>query len=539
MVRKLRRRVAAITICSVFIVLSLIIGLINAVNYINKDRAAESLLDIIAENGGGFPQQPGIQPPSPPSKPDDAVDGSLSGDSDNTGEGSTARPDKADDDPASEPDDADDNSASEPDDADDNSASEPDDTDDNSASEPDDISDNSTAEPDDISDNSTAEPDDIDDGSASEPDDDDYDATVTDSNRPGGDADYDSTFEKNGYTPETPFETRYFTVSFTADGTVSDVNTGNIAAIDSEEAVALAERVAETGKSRGYVHRYKYRKTKTADGTMYIFLDCSRDLGSVMQFLRTSILIAALAFCGISSLVILLSPLMIRPITESYEKQKSFITNAGHELKTPLAAIESCNDVIEMESGETKWTKGIRSEVHRLNSLTQELVELARMDERGYDIEQNTLDLSELAGEVLGKCFYRAENCGLRFDTDIRPGIAVMGNRHYLTELIDILADNALKYSPEGATITFTLEAKGRSAVLTASNPAKGLTVGKQNKFFDRFYRGNSSRSAGPEGYGIGLSMAQSIVSAHNGKIDAFSGDGKILTITVKLPVKL
>ena len=517
MVRKLRRRVAAITICSVFIVLSLIIGLINAVNYINKDRAAESLLDIIAENGGGFPQQPGIHPPSPPSKPDDAVDSSLSGDSDNTGEGSTARPDKADDDPASEPDDADDNSASEPDDTDDNSAS----------------------EPDDISDNSTAEPDDIDDGSASEPDDDDYDATVTDSNRPGGDADDDSTFEKNGYTPETPFETRYFTVSFTADGTVSDVNTGNIAAIDSEEAVALAERVAETGKSRGYVHRYKYRKTKTADGTMYIFLDCSRDLGSVMQFLRTSILIAALAFCGISSLVILLSPLMIRPITESYEKQKSFITNAGHELKTPLAAIESCNDVIEMESGETKWTKGIRSEVHRLNSLTQELVELARMDERGYDIEQNTLDLSELAGEVLGKCFYRAENCGLRFDTDIRPGIAVMGNRHYLTELIDILADNALKYSPEGATITFTLEAKGRSAVLTASNPAKDLTVGKQNKFFDRFYRGNSSRSAGPEGYGIGLSMAQSIVSAHNGKIDAFSGDGKILTITVKLPVKL
>ena len=87
--------------------------------------------------------------------------------------------------------------------------------------------------------------------------------------------------------------------------------------------------------------------------------------------------------------------------------------------------------------------------------------------------------------------------------------------------------------------ITFTLEAKGRSAVLTASNPAKDLTVGKQNKFFDRFYRGNSSRSAGPEGYGIGLSMAQSIVSAHNGKIDAFSGDGKILTITVKLPVKL
>ena len=109
MVRKLRRRVAAITICSVFIVLSLIIGLINAVNYINKDRATESLLNIIAENSGGFPQQqPSIHPPSPPSKPDDAVDSSLSGDSDNTGEGSTARPDKADDDPASEPDDADD-----------------------------------------------------------------------------------------------------------------------------------------------------------------------------------------------------------------------------------------------------------------------------------------------------------------------------------------------------------------------------------------------------------------------------------------------
>ena len=311
--------------------------------------------------------------------------------------------------------------------------------------------------------------------------------------------------------PETPYETRFFTVTLASDRTVRTINTGKIAAVSSEQAVQMVSKAQETGKSTGYDGNYKYLKTQSGEDVLYIFVDCNRDITSARSFLQISFLIALGGLIAISLLVILLSPRMIRPIAESYSKQKEFITNAGHELKTPMAVIESCTEVIEMQSGETKWTSGIREQVKKLTSLTSRLVALAKMDEG-----PTNLIMTEL-------------------ETNIEGGITLHGNQESLSELISILADNAIKYGDPNEPISFSLTRQGKKILMIQENSAKGLKAGNYDQLFDRFYRGDTSHSSSIPGSGIGLSMAQAIVSAHGGTISAHSPDAKHLRFTIKL----
>ncbi len=338
---------------------------------------------------------------------------------------------------------------------------------------------------------------------------------------------------RHGITEETPFETRYFSVTLAADGTVASCDTGHIAAVTADEAGALAQSLQKAGKTEGLTGNYKYQASETEGGTRYLFLDCTRDLNSAKGFLKTSLLVALIGFAAIAAIVILISPRMIRPIAESYEKQKEFISNAGHEIKTPLAVIGSCTEVIEMESGPTKWTEGIRSQVDRLGTLTADLISLARMDEGGRELHMEQLNFSSLVNEALSPFVLMAEQKGLTFTTSIEQGVTVNGDKKALTELVNILADNAVKYA--AGPIRFSLTGKGSHAILTSENAAGGFKAGRQKQLFDRFYRGDASRGGEVKGYGIGLSMAQSIVLSHGGTIDAESKDGKSLTITARL----
>ena len=150
-------------------------------------------------------------------------------------------------------------------------------------------------------------------------------------------------------------------------------------------------------------------------------------------------------------------------MAESYEKQKQFITDAGHEIKTPLTIIDSCTEVIEMEQGESKWTQGIRGQVRRLTALTASLVSLTRMDEA-----EGRLDMQELA---------------------LQSDLYLRGNEAALRQLCSILADNAVKYAQKNTTISFRLRQKGRRVYLSCENQAEGLTRGSYDRLFDRFYR--------------------------------------------------
>jgi signal transduction histidine kinase len=341
-------------------------------------------------------------------------------------------------------------------------------------------------------------------------------------------------FGREFMTAETPYETRFFTVLIGQDGEAAKTDTRKIAAVSDEEAVRIAKELISSGKKSGYYGNYKFLASDKEDGTLYIFIDRTRSLRNVSDLMLISILVAVGAAAAIFLLVIIFSGIFIKPIAESYEKQKKFITNAGHELKTPLAVINSCNDVIELEQGETKWTRSIAAQTEKLSALTNELVALARMDE-GAHLNIEEFSLSDTVNEVLDPYTIMAERKDIGFKTDIQSDIAFKGDRNMIARLISILADNALKYTPEGGNIHFTLSAKNKKITFRAENTAQNIEKGDHTEFFDRFHRGDASHNGDIPGFGIGLSMAQSIVEAHSGKIEALSSDGKSLTITVKI----
>lgn len=334
-----------------------------------------------------------------------------------------------------------------------------------------------------------------------------------------------------GVSPETPYETRFFTVTVKEDGQLAEVNTGSIAAISTEKAVAITRHLIQEERTEGYYGSYKYLAQTTGRGRMYVFVDCSQRLSSLTGFLVSSIGISVAGILLVFLLTLAMAQPVVSPMVESYEKQKEFITNAGHELKTPLAVIDSCATVLELEHGENKWITGIREQILRMNTLTKSLIALARMEEFGDHLQKERFCLSQSFLETLDGFRAVAESHGKTLTLDIREDIWYVGNRESLTQLCSILTDNALKYANEASEIRISLERSGARLLFITENETQGLQPGSQRHLFDRFYRGEG----GTPGHGIGLSMAQSIVSAHNGTITAYSPDGSRLKITVTL----
>ncbi|MGN1075167.1 MAG: sensor histidine kinase [Eubacteriales bacterium] len=338
-----------------------------------------------------------------------------------------------------------------------------------------------------------------------------------------------------GMTPETPYETRYFTVLFHGDGTVSAVNTGSIAAVTTGEAIEYAAEVLGRGRTDGYCGVYRYRVTDRNDGRLIIFLDRSRAQLSRRNFLLTSLLFSAAGLGAVFLSVWLLSGRIVRPFAESYAKQKRFITDAGHEIKTPLAVISADAEVLEMQIGENEWTRAIRHQVDRLSELTRSLIDLARMDEQSRSPAQVPFSLSDAAEDAAEAFRPLAEVRGKRLEAEIAPDVGYTGDEQAIRRLFSILLDNAVKYAVPGDTIEFRLRRTGKGILITCTNHVESMPRGRLPQLFDRFYRGDDARSAESGGYGLGLSMAQAIVTAHRGKISARSDDGRSIVFSVWL----
>ena len=337
---------------------------------------------------------------------------------------------------------------------------------------------------------------------------------------------------------ETPFESRYFTVRYSADGTLLDVSTDRIAAVDEEGAEAYAADVLAGRKTSGFADSYRFLKTTSAEGeTRIIFLDCARSLAGFRSFLYASLLVSGAAFLIVAVLVILLAGRILRPVEESYVKQKTFITDAGHEMKTPVAVIEADASVLEMEIGENEWVADIRKQTERLASLTKELTYLARMDEGGSNRTMIEFPLSDVVSEMAQSFRARAIVMKKRFETEIAEGIGYTGDEAAIRKLLSILLDNALKYSNEEGEIRVRLARKNRNVELSVFNTAEEIDPASLPKLFERFYRADRSRNSESGGFGIGLSIAKAVAEAHKGRISASSADGRSVTFTVVLPV--
>lgn len=339
-------------------------------------------------------------------------------------------------------------------------------------------------------------------------------------------------FEHKPFSPETPFETRYFTVRLDREGNPVVFDIDFVAAIDISEAEKMAKNVFLRDEKSGFYDNYRFGLADNEKGSIIVFLDCFRSLSTFRSFAFSGIFISVIGLAAVFILVLIFSGVIVRPIAESYEKQRRFITDASHEIKTPLAIISANAEVIEAENGESEWTNSIKNQVENLSGLTQNLITLSRMEE-GKEPAMNTVSLSQVVIESLEPFYTLASSKEKILTTHIDADISVLGNDPMLRQLVSILADNAVKYSNENAEIIVSLKKQGRGAVLSFENTVDGISTGNHDRLFDRFVRSDNSRNSKTGGHGIGLSVAKAIAETHKATVSAFSSNGKTLNISI------
>ncbi|MCR5784771.1 MAG: HAMP domain-containing histidine kinase [Eubacterium sp.] len=454
MIKKLRWRFISISMFSIAIVLTVIIGSINIANYYNINNNINTRIELIINNGGSFPDLSGANPNENSAFSNDLNPGDLNSESADASGDNLKPSDKPDDMPQ----------------------------------------------------------------------------------KPNG----DNLQFKNGLSEESQYDTRYFTVILNKDGTVSSVNTGNISAISTTDASEYATTLFEKGRFSGIIDNYKYKGVYTEDEdgndiVMYVFINCERELLTFENFLLASIGISLAGILVVFILVYFFSKSVVRPMVESYNKQKRFITDASHEIKTPLTIIDANTEILEMTGGENEWTVSIKKQIKRLTSLTEKLVFLARMDEEGTGLEMFDFNLSDAVLDMAEPFTAVAETHGKSLELNIAPDIIYHGDEKNIRQLISLLLDNAMKYSSENGEISLELKAAGKDKILSVKNSVDEIKVGSHNELFERFYRTDLSHNSKTGGFGIGLSVVYSIVEAHKGKITAESKDGKSIIFKVVL----
>lgn len=345
---------------------------------------------------------------------------------------------------------------------------------------------------------------------------------------------------------ETLYRTRYFTVVISENGDAISylTNTSYIASVTAEDAEGFAEYLYSKNKTAGYYGNYRFGVAystvtfgpdSNTEAEMYIFLDRTDEFDSFQSFLLASVLISVAGLIVVFVLVFFLSKLAVKPMADSYEKQKRFITDASHEIKTPLTIIDANTEVLEMTGGENEWTESIRNQVKRLTSMTEKLVFLSRMDENS-DKEQNTdFSLSDAVTETAQPFKTPATTKGKTLEVNVEENVTFNGNESEIRQLVSVLLDNAIKYSDENGKIELTLRSAGKYKEITVKNTVADIEIGKHDELFERFYRSDKSHNSETGGHGIGLSIALAVVENHGGRISARSEDGKSLTITAVL----
>lgn len=234
-------------------------------------------------------------------------------------------------------------------------------------------------------------------------------------------------------------------------------------------------------------------------------------------------------------LVRIFSVIAIRPFVENIQYQKRFITDASHELKTPLAIISANTEVLELTQGSNEWTESIKHQTVRMNELIKRLLLLAKFSEQGRNVTLVDFSLTDAAKESVDTFSTLAEAKGKTLNANIADGVTYRGDETGIRQLMSILLDNAVKYADDGGNICFTLTKQGKGAKIEVKNDCKDVDEKSLSHLFERFYRADESRARETGGYGIGLSIAQAIVENHKGKISVKSPDKKSVVFTVNL----
>lgn len=337
------------------------------------------------------------------------------------------------------------------------------------------------------------------------------------------------------YDEESPYRLRYFVVNYSEDSTVS-CDLEHIAAINGDTAVAMADTALSSAKKTGFMDDFRYRVDDKRESV--IFLDCSDELDTSSILMLFMIILAATFVLMITVVFHFLSKRIVRPFEENARMQKQFITDASHELKTPLAIISANAEVLAYKVGDNEWINNITTQVERIGGLINELLTLNRLDEIETNVDLRPVDLSELIGNsaAVFEQVFSGKNVTVSYD--IQPGVVINGNPDQLARLISVLTENASKYVSENGEVSVGLKNGLKYVELNIFNTCPIDPEVDYSNLFERFYRPDSSRTSKTGGHGVGLSIAARITELHNGSIEAVPSENG-LTFKVRLSNKL
>lgn len=327
----------------------------------------------------------------------------------------------------------------------------------------------------------------------------------------------------------------FYTVALTYDGEILDIKNEQPALHTDEELEQLAKAVIEEDKIEGTKKNLAYYLADKGEYLVVAFMDNTIIHESAATLLRYTLLFGGVAMLLFFFVAVYLARKIVQPLEESYQKQKRFISDAGHELKTPVAVVSTNAELLAREIGENQWLSNIRYENERMGILVGQLLELTRAEHVLPQME--SMDFNRLVnGEALpfeGVAFEK----GITLECEVANGITVEGNAAQLKQLVSILLDNALSHSRSGSKVQLTVKKEHGTAKLSVINEGEEIPPEQRAKIFERFYRVDEARTGEEHHYGLGLSIAKAIVVAHKGKIDVCCHDGKI-EFQVQLPMK-
>lgn len=322
---------------------------------------------------------------------------------------------------------------------------------------------------------------------------------------------------------ETPYATKYFVVTIKGDKIVK-FNGKNIYDLSEEQTINYASKALNNGPGYGIVDRYRYYCVQQDDNSATIgFVNYERDVKETMKLAGITFIVGVLLIIMLVIPVMYFAKKAVQPVERTIEKQKQFITDASHELKTPIAIISANAEVLEMVQGETEWTTSIKNQTRRLSTLVKNLVTLSKLEETRNTPTIESFNLSDAVLDV-AKTFEtpaKAKNVEMIFD--VQDNIIIRAAESEIRQLVSILCDNAVKYVTEGGQIKVSCKKRGRTINMEFFNDCDNIDSDKLSKLFDRFYRTDKSRNSGTGGHGIGLSIARVVVERNGGTISAVS----------------
>ena len=333
---------------------------------------------------------------------------------------------------------------------------------------------------------------------------------------------------ENGFAPPAM---PHFSLIVTPDGEFIAEDNGMFDLSDKEYLNSLFEYAESRDEESGVIPdtSLRYFRNKTPMGNSYIFTDVSRESDMFESLYKTSAVIGIIAFLIFFVISIFLANWAVKPVEEAWNKHKQFIADASHELKTPLTVITTNAELMQSEESDEnrkKFTDNILTMSKQMRGLVESMLEIARLDNGELKKEFSVFDLSETVSDAIlpfEALFFEKEQI---FDSEIENGIKINGNREQIRQVVEIFLDNANKYSPENAKINLTLKKHGKKQCkLTVSSEGETIPEEELRNIFKRFYRGDKTRQMN-HSYGLGLSIAESIVKEHSGKITAESKNG-------------